>query len=89
VQIIKTAQRRPWGEYDHWATTWYEPYQDQESIDLAIHWALSHPGVFINTVGDVHVLPMVLDAASRYKKAPSDDQMQKLMQTQAAKPLWI
>ena len=89
VQIIKTAQRRPWGEYDHWAATWYEPYRDQESIDLAIHWALSHPGVFINTAGDVHVLPMVLDAASRYEKAPTDEQMQELMRAQAAKPLWV
>lgn len=88
VQIIKTAQRRPWGEHDHWAATWYEPYRDQTSIDLAIHWALSYPGVFINTAGDIHVLPMVLDAASRFEKAPSDEQMQGLMQAQVAQPLW-
>ena len=43
VQIIKTAQRRLWGDNPHWSTTWYEPYKDQKSIDLAIHWALSNP----------------------------------------------
>ncbi len=89
VQIIKTAQRRHWGESEHWAATWYEPYGDQKSIDMAIHWALSNPGVFINSVGDIHVLPMVLDAASRYEKAPSDKQMQELMHTQDTEPLWV
>ena len=89
VQIIKTAQRRHWGESEHWAATWYEPYGDQKSIDMAIHWALSNPGVFINSVGDIHVLPMVLDAASRYEKSPSDKQMQELMHTQDTEPLWV
>ena len=88
VQIIKTAQRRPWLDSVHWAATWYEPYRDQQSIDLAIHWALSNPGVFVNSVGDVNVLPMVLDAASRYEKAPTDEQMQELMRTQVAEALW-
>ena len=89
VQIIKTAQRRLWGDNPHWSTTWYEPYKDQKSIDLAIHWALSNPGVFINSAGDVNVMAMVLDAANRYKKPPTDKQMQELMRTQAAEPLWV
>ncbi len=89
VQIIKTAERRPWiDKNQRWSTTWYEPYSDQKSMDLAIQWALSTPGVFINSLGDVKILQMVLDAASRYEKAPTDDQMQELMRTQEAKPLW-
>jgi predicted aldo/keto reductase-like oxidoreductase len=89
VQIIKTAQRRLWGDNPHWSTTWYEPYKDQKSIDLAIHWALSNPGVFINSAGDVNVMAMVMDAASRYEKPPTDKQMQGLMRTQATEPLWV
>jgi len=89
VQIIKTAQRRLWGDNPHWSTTWYEPYKDQKSIDLAIHWALSNPGVFINSAGDVNVMTMVMDAASRYEKPPTDKQMQGLMRTQATEPLWV
>ena len=89
VQIIKTAQRRLWCDNPRWATTWYEPYRDQKSIDMAIHWALSNPGVFINSAGDVNVMPMVLDAASRYEKPPTDEQMQELMRTQATEPLWV
>ena len=88
VQLIKTAQRRPCGDRPQFAACWYEPFSDQHSMDLAIHWALSHPGVFINTAGDIHILPLVLDAASRYEKAPSDAEMQELLRTQAAEPLW-
>jgi aryl-alcohol dehydrogenase-like predicted oxidoreductase len=88
VQMIKTIQRRPWGDRPHFADCWYEPFADQPSIDLAVHWALSHPNTFLNTVGDIHILPMVLDAASRYEKAPSDADMQALLKMQEAEPLW-
>ena len=89
VQVIKTSQRRLWGDNPHWSTTWYEPYKDQESIDLVIHWALSNPAVFINSAGDINVMAMVLDAASRYKGPPTDKQMKELMRTQATEPLWV
>lgn len=90
VQCIKTLQRRPWANENepHFAATWYEPFNDQPSIDLAIHWALSRPGVFLNTAGDIHVLPKILDAASRYEKAPSTAEMEKLIQSHQAEPLW-
>ncbi len=88
VQMIKTIQRRPWGSRPQFATCWYEPFSDQASLDLAVHWALSHPDTFLNTVGDIHILPMMLDAASRYEKAPSDAEMQELLKMQEAEPLW-
>ena len=87
-QCIKTAQRRPWTEEHHFAATWYEPFNDQASLDLVIHWALSRPGIFINTAGDIHVLPKVLDAASRFETKPTDAQMDALLQSQSALPLW-
>jgi len=92
MQLIKTAQRRPWTDQDrhtHWSATWYEPFNTQPAIDLSIHWVMgTHPGMFINTAGDVHVLPMVLDAARRFTATPSDEQMQALLEEQAAIPLW-
>ena len=88
VQMIKTIQRRPWGSRKHFAACWYEPFNDQASIDLAVHWALSQPDTFLNTVGDIHVLPKVLDATSRFEKAPSDAEMQALTKMQEAEPLW-
>lgn len=90
VQLIKTNQRRPWGERPRAYATWYEPFDQQELVDTAIHWALSHPGSFINTAGDITILPMVLDAASRYMpdKAPTEEQMQALVAASEAAPLW-
>jgi len=88
VQLIKTAQRRPWQDPAHFAATWYEPFTDQASIDLVIHWAMGRSGAFINTPGDIHVLPKVLAAASCFDQVPSSSQMQAMLETQAAEPLW-
>lgn len=90
IQLIKTNQRRPWGDRPRSHATWYEPFDQQDLIDTATHWALSRPGVFINTAGDIHILPMILDAASRYTpdQAPSEEKMQALVAASEAAPLW-
>lgn len=88
VQIIKTAQRRPWGDRPQRYYTWYEPFDEQWAVDRAVHYALARPGVFINTAGDIHVLPMVLDAASRFQHPPTEDEMQELIKVQQGEPLW-
>jgi len=88
MQLIKTLQRRPWGDRQHFSATWYEPFTEQSQVDLAIHYGLGRPGVFINTAGDIHVLPKVLDAASRFEQKPSDDQMQALIEKAEGEPLW-
>ena len=58
--------------------TWYEPLEEQAAIDLAVSYVLGRPGIFLNTVGDINVLPKVLDAASRFERAPSAEEMQAL-----------
>src|SRR6266704_1863785 len=78
VQTIKSIAMRPWSERTHTRSTWYEPLQDQADIDRAVWWVLGKPGVFLNTVGDVELLPLVLDAANRFEKRPSDSQMAEL-----------
>jgi hypothetical protein len=37
------------------------------------------PGVFLNTVGDLALLPRFLDAASRFERRPSDDEMAAML----------
>lgn len=88
MQLIKTLQKRPWGDRPHTTSTWYEPFTDERSIELATHWALGRPGIFINTAGDIHLLPKILEAASRFEKAPSDEKMRELMKASEAEPLW-
>jgi hypothetical protein len=36
---------------------------------------MGQPGVFLNTAGDLGLLPRFLDAASRYQRRPSDEDM--------------
>ena len=89
VQTIKSIALRPWAGREHTATTWYEPLRSQGDVDLAVWWALGDPEVFVNTVGDVELLPMVLDAASRFKSRPDDGAMQELMRRSATEPLFV
>lgn len=89
VQIIKTLLRRPWEDRPQTRSTWYEPLEEQVDIDRAIHWALGHEGVFINTAGDIHLLPKILDAASRYHAPPSQEKMDAMEKKLGMKPLFV
>ena len=75
VQVIKSIARGPWATTDRTHTTWYQPLEEQADIDRAVHWALGLPDVFLNTVGDLALLPRVLDAASRFARRPPDEEM--------------
>jgi aryl-alcohol dehydrogenase-like predicted oxidoreductase len=90
VQTIKGVLRRPWVEgQEQTRATWYEPLEQQEQIDSAVSWVLQRPGIFLNTVGDIHVLPRVLDAASRFTSGPSEKQMQELVTNQEMRSLFV
>lgn len=89
VQTIKAIVRRPWAEgIDRHSATWYEPLLEQDQIDTAAHWVLARKGLFLNTVGDVTILPKVFDAAERFVHAPSDLAMQQLLKLQEMAPLF-
>ncbi len=88
VQIIKSAAVGPWGEKPKTRATWYETLEDQADLDRAVWFVLGQEGVFLNTAGDVDLLPKVLDAASRFVRRPSDDEMQKLVQEREMTPLF-
>ncbi len=89
LQTIKSIARQPWGARDHTRATWYEPLEDQSAIDVAVGWVLGRPGVFLNTVGDIDLLPRVLDAADRFQTAPSEEEVAQVMTRQAAVPLFV
>jgi aryl-alcohol dehydrogenase-like predicted oxidoreductase len=89
VQTIKAITRAPWSDRPQTAATWYEPLRDPVAIDRAVHWVLGRPGIFLNTVGDIGVLPMVLDAADRFRERPSGDAMREIAEQQAMEPLFV
>jgi aryl-alcohol dehydrogenase-like predicted oxidoreductase len=66
VQTIKSLSSGPWNGHKQNRATWYKPFEEQDQIDTMVHWVLSNPNVFLNSVGDIYVLPKVLDAASRF-----------------------
>jgi aryl-alcohol dehydrogenase-like predicted oxidoreductase len=67
LMIIKAASRRNWpGAAEHAYATWYEPFDDQQTITAAVAWALSHrEATGIATPGDVRLLPLVIEAERR------------------------
>ncbi|RPI85835.1 MAG: aldo/keto reductase [Chloroflexi bacterium] len=78
VQVIKSLARGPWGEREETRNVWYEPFIEQPDVDAALWWAMGVEGVFLNTSADIQLLPYLLDAASRFEKAPKDEEMRKL-----------
>ena len=74
---------------DRTHTTWYAPLEDQSSIDKAVHWVLSTPQVFLNTAGDIRLLPKVLDAAARFDAGPSGEMMADLIAHESMEPLFV
>ena len=89
VQIIKSIARYPWqGRPKTYHTYFYEPLANQEAIDKAVHWVLGCPDIFLITAGDMQVLPMILDAASRYERRPPDAEMKALIDDFDMQPIF-
>jgi len=88
VQTIKSISRGPKAEGNHNHATWYEPLVDDRAITNAIHWVLGNPDVFLNTVGDIHLLKTVLQAAESYESRPLDEIMQADLEKFGVKPLF-
>lgn len=90
VQTIKSICRRPWPQdVARNRSTWYQPLEVQDAIDKAVHWILGDERVFLNTVGDIHLLPQVLDAAARFERRPADAEMAALMEEQSMASLFV
>jgi aryl-alcohol dehydrogenase-like predicted oxidoreductase len=79
VQVIKSIARGPWATTERTHTTWYQPLEAQADIDRAVHWAMGVPGVHLNTAGDLALLPRILEAASRFARRPSDEEMTTML----------
>jgi aryl-alcohol dehydrogenase-like predicted oxidoreductase len=88
LQTIKSIALAPWEGRPQTASTWYEPLTDPADIELAVHWVLGREGVFLNTVGDLQLLPHVLEAAERVSRRPDDEAMQGLVDRRSLMPLF-
>jgi aryl-alcohol dehydrogenase-like predicted oxidoreductase len=88
LQTIKAVTRRPWGERPRDRATWYQPFEDSAALELAVHWVLGRREVFLNTVGDIQVLPRVLEAVASFEERPTNEAMRAMHEAQEAEPLF-
>ena len=75
TMIIKSITRGPWGEnqprtYD----PWYEPFSDTTMIQQAVNFVLSQDVTGLCTVGDMKLLPLVLNACEHYTRMNQTEQ---------------
>jgi predicted aldo/keto reductase-like oxidoreductase len=75
VMIIKAFAREPWAEgasraYD----TWYKPFDTPEMVERSLRFALSQPVTGIISAGDAALVPLILDAAERYRPLDEAEQ---------------
>ena len=71
IQTIKSLARGPWAAgVKRNSATWYQPLEGEDDIRTAVHWLLSQGDYFLNSVGDVNLLPAVLRAASAEIEMP-------------------
>jgi hypothetical protein len=80
---------RQWGERAKtYNTYFYQPLDAQQAIDKAVHWVLGHPDTFLISVGDMQLLPKVLQAADRFESCPSDEEMSALVREYEMAPVF-
>lgn len=68
TMVIKTITKGPWGEREHTATTWYEPFNKADEIQKAVNFALSHEVTGLCTAGDTRILPLVVKACENFSR---------------------
>ncbi len=88
VQTIKAIARGPWATTHKARNTWYQPLEEQADIDRAVHWVIGRPDIFLNTAGDIQLLPKILDAASRYEARPGENDMTAMLEKQSLTTLF-
>lgn len=89
MQTIKSIALAPWDGRPRVGATWYEPLRDTADIELAVHWVLGREDLFLNTAGDLELLPHVLGSAERFVTRPDDQAMRALIERGSLKPLFV
>ncbi|MDP3179899.1 MAG: aldo/keto reductase [Spirochaetaceae bacterium] len=89
LQLIKTLCRRPWGDRPHTRITWYEPIEGAGDISRALGWAFGIEGAFVNSAGDLGLLPGILAAAAAGLRVPSDAEMTLMAERLGMEDLFV
>jgi aryl-alcohol dehydrogenase-like predicted oxidoreductase len=74
VQSIKMLARGGWGNREKDFNVWYDPHREQPDIDRSLWFVLSQPVHTAPSTGDLRLLPMILDAAERFRPLSEGEQ---------------
>lgn len=89
VMIIKSITKGPWGDHDKIYNTWYRPYDTYEEIEPGVRFALSQPVTGIASAAEVHLLPMVIQAAEQFTPMSADEQAALIERHTTNEPLFV
>lgn len=73
TMVIKTITKGPWGEKQHTATTWYEPFREMDDIQKGVNFALSHDVTGLCTAADTRILPLVIQACENFTRLSQEE----------------
>jgi len=88
TMVIKTITRGPWGEKQHTAKTWYEPFDKFDEVQKAVNFALSYDVTGLCTAGDTRILPMMLKACENFKRLEKSKTEEMIKSGQQYEPLF-
>jgi aryl-alcohol dehydrogenase-like predicted oxidoreductase len=88
MQTIKSIARGQLGSKTAQHAVWYDPLDNEDAIDHAVKWVLGNEQVFLNTAGDIHLLPKVLKSASTFESRTSEIIMKADIQKYGITPLF-
>ena len=81
TMIIKSITRGPWGaDQPRTYEPWYEPFSDARMIQQAVNFVLSQDVTGLCTVGDMALLPLVLNACEHFARMSQSEQ-ERLIET--------
>jgi predicted aldo/keto reductase-like oxidoreductase len=88
TMVIKALSKGPWGTQAPQYHTWYQPYDDPQTVERALHFALSQPITGAISAGDARLLPMILDAAERFQPMDPAEQAELVAASSGIQPLF-
>jgi len=86
--VIKSITKAPWGERQHTATTWYEPFDKSDEIQRAVNFSLSYDVTGLCTAGDTRVLPLVINACQNFSPLNKEEMEEMIKSSKQYEPLF-
>jgi len=85
---IKAVAKRPWESGMRMYQTWYEPFDEQTEIDKSLWYALSRGITTAAMPADLHLWPLVIDAAERFRAMDAGEQEEVVSQVRQYRPIF-